>query len=180
MIATERLRLPPWTDAYRLPAARMNADPAVMHWFPATMSRAETDAQIDRQIALLDRRGFTFWPVIRRIDDCFLGIAGLKEGAAGTPVEGVVEIGWRFAAHAWGQGYATEAARAALAHGFADPAVARIGAITAAGNTTSSRLMERLGMRRDPAGDFAHPLVPPGHRACRHVTFFIDRGEQQT
>lgn len=175
MIVTERLQLPPWHDAHRLPAALMNADPVVMRWFPAVMSRAETEAQIDRQIALLDRRGFTFWPVVRRSDDCFLGLAGLKEGALNTPVEGVIEIGWRFAAQAWGQGYATEAARAALTHGFADPAVTRIGAITAAGNTASWRVMERLGMTRDPAGDFAHPLVPPGHRACQHVSYFIDR-----
>lgn len=179
MIVTERLRLPPWEDAHRLPAAAMNADPVVMHWFPATMSRAETDAQIDRQIALLDRRGFTFWPVIRRSDEAFLGLAGLKNGAPDTPVEGVIEIGWRFAAHAWGQGYATEAAHAALAHGFADPAVTRIGAITAAGNSASWRLMERLGMTHDPAGDFAHPLVPPGHRACQHVTYFVERGAYQ-
>ncbi len=179
MIVTERLRLAAWNDTHRLPAAAMNADPVVMRWFPATMSRAETDAQIDRQIALLDRRGFTFWPVVRRSDDCFLGLAGLKEGAPGTPVEGVIEIGWRFAAHAWGQGYATEAARAALAHGFGDAAVTRIGAITAAGNTASWRLMERLGMTRDPAGDFAHPLVPLGHRACQHITYFIERGADQ-
>ena len=157
----------------------MNADPLVMRWFPAVMSRAETDAQIDRQIAQLARRGFTFWPVVRRADDCFLGIAGLKEGAPDTPVEGMIEIGWRFAAHAWGQGYATEAARVALAHGFADPAVTRIGAITAAGNDASWRLMQRLGMSRDPHGDFAHPLVPPGHRSCQHISYFIDRDRWQ-
>jgi len=179
VIVTERLRLPSWEQSHRSPAALMNADPDVMHWFPATMSQAETDAQIDRQIVMLARRGFTFWPVIRRSDTRFLGIAGLKDGAPGTPVEGVIEIGWRFAAHAWGQGYATEAARAALAHGFADAAVPRIGAITAAGNTASWRLMERLGMSRDPASDFAHPLVPPGHRACQHVSYFIDRGGWQ-
>lgn len=175
MIVTDRLRLPAWDDSHRQPAALMNADPEVMRWFPATMSRAETDAQIDRQIDRLARRGFTFWPVIRRSDEAFLGLAGLKEGAPDTPVEGVIEIGWRFAAHAWGQGYASEAARAALVHGFADPAVVRIGAITAAGNTASWALMERLGMTRDPAGDFAHPLVPPGHRACQHITYFIQR-----
>ena len=175
MIATERLILDRWRDAYRAPAAAMNADRTVMKWFAAPMSRAETDAQIDRQIALLAARGFCFWAVVRRADAMFLGIAGLKEGAPGTPVEGVVEIGWRFAAHAWGHGFATEAAHAALAHGFADPAVARIGAITAAGNRRSAAVMERIGMVRDPAGDFDHPLVPAGHPACRHITYFRSR-----
>lgn len=179
MIVTERLQLLPWDDVHRKPAAAMNADPVVMRWFPATMSRVETDAQIDRQTALLARRGFCFWAVVRATDDLFLGMTGLKEGAPDTPVEGIVEIGWRFAAQAWGQGYATEAARAALTHGFADPAVTRIGAITAAGNTASWRLMERLGMRRDPAQDFAHPLVPPGHRACQHISYFIEREAAQ-
>ena len=175
MIVTERLRLDRWHDAYRAPAAAMNADRKVMRWFVSPMSRAETDAQIDRQIVALDTRGYMFWPVVRRADSVFLGIAGLKDGAPDTPVAGGVEIGWRFAEHAWGQGYATEAARAALAHGFADPAVHRIGAITSTRNTASSRVMERLGMVRDPHGDFDHPLVPAGHEICPHVSYFVVR-----
>ncbi len=175
MIATERLLLDRWRDAYRAPAAAMNADPDVMRWFAATMSRADTDAQIDRQIAAFDLRGYCFWPVIRRADAMFLGLAGLKDGAPDTPVAGGVEIGWRFAAHAWGHGYATEAAQAAMAHGFTDPAVERIGAITAAGNRASAAVMERLGMRRDFGADFDHLLVPAGHPACRHITYFRTR-----
>ncbi len=175
MIATERLLLDVWRDDYRAPAAAMNADPAVMHWFPAPLTVAETDAQIDRQIATLAQRGFCFWPVIRRADGVFLGLAGLKDGAPATPIEGSVEIGWRFAAHAWGHGYATEAARAALAHAFADPHVPEVAAITAAGNAPSWRVMERLGMTRDPVGEFDHPSVAVDHHANPHVTYRIAR-----
>lgn len=178
MIVTERLLLDRWCDDYRDAAAVMNADAEVMHWFPGTMSRAETDAQIDRQVAALQALGYCFWPVVRRDDGRFIGLAGLKEGAPATPLEGALEIGWRFAKHSWGQGYATEAARAALAHGFADPAVTRIGAITAADNRASWGVMERLGMHRDEDGDFDHPLVPAGHRACRHITYFVDRASE--
>lgn len=175
MIATGRLLLDRWRDAYRAPAAAMNADREVMHWFVAPMSPAETDAQIDRQTVMLADRGYCFWAVIRRSDAMFLGMAGLKDGAPRTPVEGGLEIGWRFARHAWGHGYATEAAQAAMAHGFADPTATRIGAITAGGNARSAAVMTRLGMIRDPHGDFDHPLVPPGHVACRHISYFRSR-----
>lgn len=175
MIETERLLLRDWTPADRDDFAAMNADPEVMRWFERTQSRAESDAAVERLTATLATRGYCFWPVIRKLDGVFLGIAGLKDGAPDTPMEGAVEIGWRFARHAWGQGYAKEAASAALAHGFANPATMRIGAITAAGNEASWGLMLALGMVRDPSGDFEHPLVPVGHPARPHVTYWRDR-----
>ncbi|MGL4543710.1 MAG: GNAT family N-acetyltransferase, partial [Polymorphobacter sp.] len=120
-------------------------------------------------------RGYCFWPVVRRRDGVFLGICGLKDGAPDTPIAADVEIGWRFAQHAWGQGYATEAARAALVHGFADPAVKRIAAITTLANRESWRVMERLGMTRDFAADFDHPQVPVGNPVRPHISHFITR-----
>lgn len=174
-IVTPRLILDAWTAPHRIAAADMNADAHVMRHFVAPLTRAETDEQIDRQEAALALRGYCFWPVVRRDDGRFLGIAGLKDGALGTPVEGEVEIGWRFARHAWGYGYATEAARAALAHAFADPQVARVGAMTTPANRESWRVMERLGMTRDFAADFEHPAVPDGHPVRPHITWWIDR-----
>lgn len=174
-IITERLILNHWTPAHRDAAARMNADAHVMRHFLAPLSREETDAQIDRQEAALALRGYCFWAIERRSDGVFLGLCGLKDGAPGTPVEGDVEIGWRFDRHGWGQGYATEAARAALAHGFGDPAVPRIGAITTLENRESWRVMQRLGMTRDLQADFNHPDMPEGHQNQPHITHFITR-----
>lgn len=175
MIETDRLILAEWRDDHRDAIAAINADPVVMRYFVAPMTRAETDAQIDRQIAAQAEHGFCFWAVERKADGVLLGLAGLKVGAPGTPIQDDLEIGWRLGRAGWGQGYATEAARAALAHGFRDPAVPRIAAITTANNEKSWRVMERLGMIRDPAADFDHPAVPVGSPVRPHITYRILR-----
>ena len=81
------------------------------------------------------------------------------------------EIGWTLARRHWGHGYATEAARAALAFGFDSLALPEIVSFTVPGNTRSRALMERLGMTRDPADDFDHPSIPDGHPLRRHVLY---------
>ena len=175
MIATDRLILATWRDAHRAPMAAINADVEVMRYFLAPMSAAETDAQIDRQIAAQAELGFCFWAVERRDTGELIGMCGLKTGAPDTPIAADLEIGWRFGRHGWGQGFATEAARAAMAHGFSDARVPRIAAITTLTNVKSWAVMERLGMTRAAALDFDHPAIPVGHPVRAHITYFIDR-----
>lgn len=175
MIETERLILAEWRDAHRYAIAAINADPEVMRFFVAPMTRAESDAQVDRQIAAQAEHGFCFWAVERKADGVLLGLAGLKPGAPDTPIAGDIEIGWRLGRHGWGHGFASEAARAALAHGFADPAVRRIAAITTTDNWKSRAVMERIGMAYAPGLDFDHPAVPADSPVLRHVTYFISR-----
>lgn len=175
MIETERLILACWRDYHRAPIAAINADPEVMRYFVAPMTRAETDAQVDRQIAAQAEHGFCFWAIERKADGVLMGLAGLKLGAPDTPIAHDLEVGWRFGRTFWGHGYASEAARAALAHGFADPAVPRIAAITTTGNHASRRVMERIGMTYAEGLDFDHPAVPQSSPVLRHVTYFIGR-----
>jgi len=175
VIETERLILAEWRDDHRDAIAAINADPEVMRYFVAPMTRAETDAQIVRQIAAQANHGFCFWAVERKADGVLLGLAGLKTGAPGTPIEDDLEIGWRLGRHGWGKGYASEAARAALAYGFGDPGVPRIAAITIVANEKSWRVMERIGMTRDLSADFEHPAVPADSPVRPHITYFIAR-----
>ncbi len=175
MIETERLILAEWRDDHRDAIAAINADPVVMRFFVAPMSRSESDAQIDRQLLAQASHGFCFWAVERKSDGVLLGLAGLKTGAPDTPIADDLEIGWRFGQHAWGHGYASEAARAALAHGFRDPNVARVAAITTTDNLKSRAVMERIGMAYAPGLDFDHPAVPADSPVLRHVTYFIAR-----
>ncbi len=175
MIETDRLILAEWQDAHRDAIAMINADPVVMQHFVAPMTRAESDAQVDRQIAAQAEHGFCFWAVERKADGVLLGLAGLKLGAPDTPIADDLEIGWRLGRHGWGFGYASEAARAALEHGFADPKVARIAAITTTANLKSRAVMERIGMSYAPGHDFDHPAVPADSPVLRHVTYFISR-----
>lgn len=86
-----------------------------------------------------------------------------------------VEIGWRLAAEYWGQGYATEGARAALQYGFDTLRFTEVLSFTVPANIRSRRVMERLGMTHDPSDDFDHPLVPEGHALRRHVLYRIGR-----
>jgi RimJ/RimL family protein N-acetyltransferase len=94
------------------------------------------------------------------------------------PCSPAVEVGWRLARDAWGQGYATEAARAALSYGFDVLGLDAIVSFTATTNAPSIAVMQRLGMTRDPAEDFDHPAVPVGHPVRRHVLYRLARASR--
>jgi RimJ/RimL family protein N-acetyltransferase len=98
----------------------------------------------------------------------FVGLCVPDFEAAFTPC---VEIGWRLAAEHWGRGWATEAAQTALAVGFGCLGLDEIVAYTVPANARSRRLMERLGMARDPREDFDHPALPARHPLRRHVLY---------
>ncbi len=84
---------------------------------------------------------------------------------------------WLLARDAWGQGYATEAARAVLAQAFGSLALPALVAFTAEWNRPSQRVMEKIGMTRDSAGDFLHPSLPADHKLARHVLYRIRRDD---
>lgn len=177
MIETDRLILRPWEDRDRAPFAAMGRDPEVMATLGPLMSRAESDAGVDRSIALQAARGHCFWAMERRSDAAFLGFCGLKICNDPCPVEGDVEIGWRLRSDVWGHGYAREAAEASLAWGWANLDAPRIMAMTATTNPRSWGLMERLGMTRRPDLDFDHPRLAVDDPLRRHIVYIIDRPE---
>jgi RimJ/RimL family protein N-acetyltransferase len=173
MIETERLILRRWADADRAPFHAMCNDPAVMEHLGAMQSRADTDAAVDRQNALIDDIGYAFWAVERSEDHAFIGFCGVKPGTVG-PIDGRLEIGWRLARAAWGNGYACEAAEASLDWCVAHLDQARedgIWAITVPANVRSWGLMERLCMVRLPELDFDHPLPGLPEHLKRHITY---------
>jgi len=170
-LSSGRLRLRPWDDADRAAFAAMNADARVMEFFPKPLSRTESDAMIDFIARHFGEHGFGFWAVeVPQVAPFigFTGLASIRHPASHVPC---VEVGWRLAVAHWGQGYATEAARLALDYGFGTLALPEIIAYTAATNRRSRAVMERLGMHRDLADDFAHPAIPPDHPLCRHVLY---------
>ena len=115
---TERLRLRQWREADYAPFAALNADAQVMRYFPAPLTRVESDAMADHCRSLIAAKGWGVWVAERKADGDFLGFVGLHEPTAALPFAPCVEIAWRLARHAWGSGYATEAARGALAWGL--------------------------------------------------------------
>ncbi len=170
-IETERLILRPLEDADRTPLADLNADPEVMRWFPARLTRAESDTQFDRLRERAAETGICFQAVEAKDGPRFAGFVGLSHVAFEPFDPPAVEIGWRLSRDAWSKGWATEAARAWLAYGFEEMGLDEIVSFTVPGNSRSRAVMERLGMRRDEDGDFEMPTIPPGHPMRRHVLY---------
>jgi RimJ/RimL family protein N-acetyltransferase len=173
MIETPRLILRPWRKDDLPLFAEQNADPAVMRFLMGPLTRAESDAYVARAEQHMAETGYCKWAVEAPGVAPFIGAVGLtrvKFEASFTPA---VEVAWRLHRRFWGSGYATEAARAAIADGFDRVGLKEIVALAVPGNTASIGVMERLGMTRSI--QFDHPLVPEGHELRRHVLYRLSK-----
>ncbi len=173
---TDRLILRHWRESDREAFSAMNADARVMEFFPAPLSRAESDKAFERIQTHFVCHGFGLCAVELRSSGLFVGFIGLAIPSFQASFTPCVEIGWRLAADYWGQGLATEGAREMLRYAFTELAVESLVSFTVPGNLRSRRVMERLGMTHNPADDFDHPDLPAGHPLRRHVLYRIQRG----
>ncbi len=176
-LETARLRLRTWRRGDLPLYIELSADPEVMHYFPAPQDAERTEASYARIQAHFAEHGFGLWALERKDNGAFIGFTGLGYMGFEAHFSPAVEIGWRLARAHWGQGFAREAARAALACGFERLGLEQVVAYTAVDNRPSRRVMEAIGMRRDPADDFDHPHLPPGHWLRRHVLYRLRREE---
>jgi len=172
LIETARLMLRRWRPEDREPFAAMNGDREVMEFFPSILTRAESDALVERIEAGFTANGFGLWAVEAKESGRLLGFTGLSVPGFEAPFTPAVEVGWRLARSAWGSGYATEAATAALDRGFSAHHLDEVVSFTTEQNIRSRAVMERLGMTRTPDDDFDHPALA-GHRLARHVLYRI-------
>ncbi|CAB4364489.1 MAG: GNAT family N-acetyltransferase [Actinobacteria bacterium] len=173
-VRTDRLLLRGWRETDKLPYSILNADPEVMRHFPSMLSAQQSDEMVDRMARAWATHGFGLWAVERLDTHAFIGFVGLSRPSwASTPC---VEIGWRLAHQHWGNGFAPEAARAALAFGFDHVVLPdyEIVSFTTTRNVKSQRVMQKIGMRNDPEREFDHPLLPQWDER-RHVLYCIDR-----
>lgn len=176
MIETERLILRGYREEDREPFAALNGDPRVRQWLGGTSDRAASDAMLDRINLHIAEHGWGLWALERKADHRLIGFTGLAEVKAGAlPVGPAVEMGWRLSPDAWGGGFATEAAQAALAWGLAHIDTDEIIAFTAATNLKSQAVMTRIGMKADPSRDFDHPRLAPDDPLLRHVVYSARR-----
>lgn len=175
VLETPRLILRPWEARDRDAFAAMNADPRVMEHFPTPLSRDASDALMDRLTARAGADGIGFAAVERKAGGAIIGMVGLARVGFKGPLQGALEIGWRLAPAHWRRGYASEAARRWLDHGFEVLAAGEIVAFAVPANAPSLAVMERLGMVRDPARGFERPALPEGHRLRPHVLYALSR-----
>jgi RimJ/RimL family protein N-acetyltransferase len=168
-IRTERLILRGWRESDLAPWAAMNADPEVRRFLGPVLTAEQASAWVLDFQDDIDRDGYGFWALEVRASGAFVGFTGLGTVDEEMPFTGT-ELAWRLARPAWGHGYATEAAHAAMAYGFDVLGLPEIVAVTMARNVRSRAVMERIGMSTDPADDFDDPDVDdPGLR--RHVLY---------
>jgi RimJ/RimL family protein N-acetyltransferase len=162
-----------WRDSDREPFAAMNADPEVMRYFPATMRPSESEALIARFEERFESQGYGIWVLELADSGEFVGYTGLNPMPDGVPGSGGMEVGWRLKRTAWGHGYATEAARAAVEVGFDGAGLGELWSITAVLNTPSQAVMRRIGMSLH--GHLEHPKLAADSPLRRHVAYHLVR-----
>jgi RimJ/RimL family protein N-acetyltransferase len=172
---SERLILRRWRREDREPFARMNQHPRVMEFMPSPLSREESDRLADRIEVHFQERGFGLCAVESRNEGAFVGFIGLQIPSFQAAFTPCVEIGWRLSADNWGKGLATEGARRMVRYAFEELGLESLVSFTVPRNVRSRRVMEKLGMTRDPSEDFDHPNLPPGHPLRRHVLYRLRR-----
>jgi RimJ/RimL family protein N-acetyltransferase len=172
-MSTTRLLMRRWRETDYAPFAALNADPLVMEYFPSRLTGAQSDGLIARIEAGFDACGYGFWALEIRASGEFIGFAGLAVPSFDAHFTPAVEVGWRLARSAWGQGYATEAGLASLAFGFGEAGLDEIVALTTVANARSRAVMQRIGMTYNPADDFDHPGLAEGDPLRSHVLYRI-------
>ena len=175
MIETERLILRPWRDADRAPFIAMSANPAVMETLGGVLSETEALGYIERSEKGIRWFGYGRWAVERREDGAFIGAVGLMPIYWRLPLPAGFEMGWRLVRDAWGHGFASEAAAAAIGHGFERGGLTEVFAFTSLPNLRSQAVMERIGMQRTVTLDFDHPALGADHPLRRHLVWMQRR-----
>mgnify|MGYP001320373813 CR=1 FL=1 len=170
---TERLILRPWEERDRAPFAAMVGDPHVMRFYTHPRSREEADAWFDSLVERFAAGTSRFLAAERKADGALVGMVGTADINFPIPTNPHTEVGWILAQTFWGEGYAPEAARASLAYAFDMLGLPEVVAFTTHQNLPSQRVMEKIGMRRDPSADFDHPRIPEGHPLRPHVLYRI-------
>ena len=178
VIETERLYLRQWQASDFAVFAEINADPEVMKYFPKLLTPKVSDIIASKCQQLIANQGWGLWAVslkdsTKTYDD-FIGFVGLNDTLADMSFAPAVEIAWRLHKDYWGQGYATEAARAALNFAFTELSLDEVVSFTAVINKRSQLVMERLGMMNTRA-NFYHPALDPNHRLAEHVLYNMTR-----
>ncbi|MHC8359926.1 GNAT family N-acetyltransferase [Pseudomonas sp. LS2P72] len=174
-LESARLLLRQWRDDDLPEFAAMCADPQVMRYFPAPLSRLESASLIGRIRGHFAEHGFGLWALERKDTGAFIGFTGLAEVGFDARFTPATEIGWRLAREHWGLGYASEAAWTALRCGFDRLALKEVVSFTTETNTPSQKVMQAIGMHHDSADDFDHPMLADDHPLRHHALYRITR-----
>ncbi|WP_312359180.1 GNAT family N-acetyltransferase [Agrobacterium sp.] len=178
---TPKLILREWKESDRDLFREINADEKVMEFFPFRRSHAEADAVLETINGMIRGSGYGFYAMELRETGEVMGFCGISPVMNLDPPFpiGTMEIGWRLATRYWGHGYVTEAAQSLLVMAFDEKETPEIVSFAVHDNHRSTRVMERIGLKRDPSRDFDHPRVPDDtHPHLRpHVAYALTLAE---
>jgi RimJ/RimL family protein N-acetyltransferase len=180
VIETERLVLREWTKEDRPLFARINADPLIMEYMPRVLPPADSDKLVARFEKHIKKHGYGMYAVQRKQDGAFVGTVGLNNVEFDAPFVPAVEIAWRLDYEYWGQGYATEAARAVIDYAFTILKLKEVVAFSVHDNDRAIQIMEKLGMVRDEKADFDYPAFKKGHPLGRFVLYRITKKRHES
>ena len=177
IIETERLILRTWkkedADAY----FQINQDPKVIEFLRGPLTMEQVDGFITAVNNHQDKYGYTLWASCLKESSELIGFIGLNYVDWESHFSPAVEVGWRLGSQYWGKGYATEGAKASLEYGFKQSGLKEIVSFTVPANVRSLRVMEKIGLKRDFSGDFAHPKLPKDHKLSHHVLYRLSGNE---
>lgn len=176
LFQSARLGFRTWQEKDLLPMAALNADPAVMEFFPSTQSLEDTRAFVKRVHTHFKEYGFGWYAVDLLDNQEFIGFIGMAWNKMEADFTPCAEIGWRLKKAAWGKGYATEGAKRCIAYGFTDLQFKEIYSFTATINKRSERVMQKIGMQK--VGIFEHPKIAMGDVLRPHVLYRIASSEK--
>jgi len=177
ILQTERLILRTWQQTDIEVMTEINQDPKVCEFLPGIGDQVTTEAFVHRMIQHYHDHGFTLYAVEIEATHAFIGFVGLSIPSFQAHFTPAVEIGWRLASQYWGEGYATEAAKAVLHYAFTELGLDEIVSFTVVNNKASRRVMEKIGLQHEANDDFDHPKLDDDSPLKRHVLYRLSRND---
>jgi RimJ/RimL family protein N-acetyltransferase len=179
VIETARLRMRTWREEDAEPYYQINQDPRVTQYLLGALTIEQVEAFLLRVNEQQEKQGYTLWATELKSTGELIGFIGLNYTDFPAHFTPAVEIGWRLGSSHWGQGYATEGAKAVLEYGFKTCSLKEIVSFTVPENVRSIRVMEKIGLKRDPDGNFPYPKLPEDHPLSSHVLYRITREDER-
>lgn len=173
-LETNRLILRQWQAQDYAHFAKINNDPLVMEYYPSILTELESNALAKRIEDLISTHGWGFWALELKENNQFIGFVGLNRPVYELPTNPCVEIGWRLAKNYWRNGYATEAANAALKYAFEILQLTEVVSFASVNNIKSIAVMKRLHML-NTLQNFDHPDLALVDHLREHVLYKITK-----
>jgi RimJ/RimL family protein N-acetyltransferase len=177
IIETERLILRTWQKQDADPYFQINQDPKVIEFLPRSLTMEQVNDFIPAVNSHQDKHGYTLWAACLKETEELMGFIGLNYTTFESDFTPAVEVGWRLGSQYWGKGYATEGAKASLEYGFKKCCLKEIVSFTVPANVRSLRVMQKIGLKRDLNGAFAHPKLPDDHKLSHHFLYRLSAAD---